>query len=61
MLSTSLPAAVFVVDGVAIGLVRPRAPHEVSAGEARQSAAKPTSRLSQTPRWLTRLREVRAS
>lgn len=56
MLSTSLPSAVFVEDGVAIGMVRPirRQPREAGSDAVTQTSL----RLSVAPRWLSALREL---
>lgn len=61
MLSTSLPSALFVEDGAAVAMVRPRPVREGKGAVAGQVATQTTQRLAETPRWLTLLRQSRVS
>jgi hypothetical protein len=61
MLTTSLPSALFVEDGVAAAMVRTRAAREVKGAVAEQVATQATQHLAETPRWLTLLRQSRVS
>jgi len=61
MLSTSLPSALFVEDGVATAMVRPRAERGSQARGVEQVATQATQHLAVAPRWLTLLRQSRVS
>jgi hypothetical protein len=60
MLSSSLPSALFVEDGAAAAMVRPRRVREGKGAAAEQVAAR-TTQLSEGPRWLTLLHPSRVS
>ncbi|HET8617122.1 MAG TPA: hypothetical protein VFL94_16500 [Actinomycetales bacterium] len=57
MLSTSLPSALFVEDGAAVAMVRPRAVRAGKGAVAEQGSTQTTQRLAETPRWLTLVRQ----
>jgi hypothetical protein len=59
MLSTSLPSAVFVVDGVAADLVRPRDRRAEQVVASSAAATQRSQLLAETPKWLTLLRQSR--
>lgn len=59
MLSTSLPSAVFVADGVAADLVRPRDRRAERYDVEPAATASRTLPLAVTPAWLTLLRQSR--
>ncbi len=61
MLSTSLPSAVFVADGVAADLIRPRAERQRRDAVPQPVTSQITHHSAEAPRWLTRLRQARAT